>query len=131
MFYESLIPYYSPYEEQEILRQMDAFNYSPTIETSPFYNYSKQKDHSSTLSSSNSRLTKKIMMNKQKSNVDALSFCHTIYITTKTNRTCPTSDESQLFLLPDICCTVPTSKWSNQMRIRWIIFVDRWHCVFC
>lgn len=110
MFYENLIPYYSPYEEQEILRQMETFNYSTPIENNPFYNYSKQKEYSSALSSSNPpRLTKKI----EHSNVDAISFCHTIYITMKKNRTSPTSDESQLFLLPDICCTVPASKLSN------------------
>lgn len=156
MFYGNLIPYYSPYEEQELLRQLNTFNqhqqqHRQQHENS-FYYYNKRRECStsslinSSLSnnststttsssspssstnlfptSSHTSISKKIA----DSDVDALSFCHTIYITIKKRRnTTPSCSspsslnyshqspgDSQLLLLPDICCTIPASKLSCQ-----------------
>jgi len=155
MFYESVIPYYSPYEEEELLRQMNTFNHHhyqqpqqqqrhQQQQQNSFYYYNKRKDgsssslinsslsnYSSSASSSsssnfcpippNSSVSKKVI----DSDVDALSFCHTIYITIKKRRNTPSCSSSpslncshqlpgdtQLLLLPDICCTIPASKLS-------------------
>ncbi|CAF3742067.1 unnamed protein product [Rotaria sordida] len=142
MFYENLIPYYSSYEEEKFLRQMDTFNQQ---QQNPFYynnnNNNKRKEYSSSSSSllnspmlNNSStpssssffptLTNKSISKKVIHSTDALSFCHTIYITIKKRRNMPScsslsspslnythqsSDDSQLLLLPDICCTIPTT----------------------
>lgn len=133
MLYENIIPYYSTYEEDKFLRQMDTFNQH---KSNPFYynpniiiNNNKRKDFSSTSSSSsffptptNNAMSKKIIHS-----TDALSFCHTIYITVKKRRNTPSdspspspdythqsAEESQLLLLPDICCTIPASKLSSK-----------------
>ncbi|CAF1143459.1 unnamed protein product [Rotaria sordida] len=142
MFYENLIPYYSSYEEEKFLRQMDTFNQQ---QQNPFYynnnNNNKRKEYSSSSSSllnspmlNNSptpssssffpTLTNKSISKKVIHSTDALSFCHTIYITIKKRRNMPScsslsspslnythqsSDDSQLLLLPDICCTIPTT----------------------
>ncbi|CAF0863112.1 unnamed protein product [Rotaria sordida] len=142
MFYENLIPYYSSYEDEKFLRQMDTFNQQ---QQNPFYynnnNNNKRKEYSSSSSSllnspmlNNSptpssssffpTLTNKSISKKVIHSTDALSFCHTIYITIKKRRNMPScsslsspslnythqsSDDSQLLLLPDICCTIPTT----------------------
>ncbi|CAF0826763.1 unnamed protein product [Rotaria sordida] len=142
MFYENLIPYYSSYEEEKFLRQMDTFNQQ---QQNPFYynnnNNNKRKEYSSSSSSllnspmlNNSStpssssffptLTNKSISKKVIHSTDALSFCHTIYITIKKRRNMPScsslsspslnythqsSDDSQLLLLPDICCTILTT----------------------
>ncbi|CAF0905537.1 unnamed protein product [Adineta steineri] len=151
MFYENLIPYYSPYEEQVLLRQMNnTFNqhkhhhhhqqqYKQHQQDS-FYYFDKRKEYTSSSTSSliNSSLlnnpplsssspsvfptsTKQPISKKViTSDVDALSFCHTIYVTIKKNLNSPSCTspnythqlpgDSQLLLLPDICCTIPASK---------------------
>ena len=130
MFYENLIPYYSPYEEQEILRQMNRFNHRHRHQKNSFYYYNKKQEYtsaslinsslpnSSLSSTSSSSLSKKII----DPTVDALSFCHTIYITIKKHRDASSSSsgDSQLLLLPDICCTIPASKlsYSNCMILN-------------
>ncbi len=125
MLYENLIPYYSPYEEQELLRQMDHFNlhHHHQQQQNSLYYYNKKNEYtssslinaslpnSSLSSTSSSSISKKII----NPTVDALSFCHTIYITVKKHRntsSCLSSEDSQLLLLPDICCTIPASKLS-------------------
>jgi hypothetical protein len=146
MFYESLIPYYSPYEEQELLRQLNTFNHyhpqqrqqqnsfylnkrkeypSSSLKKSSLSNYSSTTSSSSSSNlypkSTNSSVSKKVT----NSDVDALSFCHTIYITVNKHRNTPSyssspslnyshqlPEDSQLLLLPDICCTIPASKLS-------------------
>ena len=150
MFYENLFPYYTSYEEQEVLRHMNTFNHyhhhqypQQQQQQNSFYYYNKRKECSSSglinssslpstssISSSqpnifpiskNSSLSKKTI----NSDVDALSFCHTIYITVKKHRntsSCSSTPslnyshtspgDSQLLLLPDICCTIPASKLS-------------------
>lgn len=116
MFYENLIPFYSPYEEQELLRQFDSldhhYNQQPEKSNSFYYYNPKQENPSSSSSISNPNVSKKMV----NSNVDALSFCHTIYITIQqnpSNPSCPSlTEDSQLLLLPDICCTIPASKLS-------------------
>jgi hypothetical protein len=147
MFYENFIPYYSSYEEQELLRQLNTYNKN---QPSSFYYNNKRKEYSSLSfvnsslatnsstscsssslpssssnffpTSTNTSISKKVI----DSNVDALSFCHTIYITVKKRRNTPscsspsssinyshqTPEDSQLLLLPDICCTIPASKLS-------------------
>jgi len=147
MFYENFIPYYSPYEEEDLLRQIDTFNHQQQQQQrNSFYYYNKRKEcsssslinsslsnnSSSSYSSSSSNffptsenpsISKKVI----NSDVDALSFCHTIYITIKKRRNTPscsssptlnyshqTPGDSQLLLLPDICCTIPASKLSSK-----------------
>ena len=144
MFYENLIPYYSPYEEQELLRQLDTFHpldhhyqqQQPPPPSNSLYYFNKKKEYlpsssssasllNSSMSSSslaNPNLSKKIV----DTNVDALSFCHTIYITIQQNPTNPScsslTEDCQLLLLPDICCTIPASKLSSiAVRKRWNI----------
>jgi hypothetical protein len=145
MFYESLIPYYSPYEEEEeLLRQMNTFNHhhQQQQQQNSLYYYNKRKEgsssslinsslsnYSSSASSSSSSSSKFLPTSTSKkvinSDVDALSFCHTIYITIKKRRNTPSCspssslnysrqlpEDSQLLLLPDICCTIPASKLS-------------------
>jgi hypothetical protein len=139
MFYENLIPYYSPYEEQELLRQMDTFNHQQQQQKKPFYYYNKQEEcassflrnsslskNSSSSTSASSLLANPTISKKiSNSNVDALPFCHTVYITIKKRRNTPfcssssslnyshqSPGDSQLLLLPDICCTIPASKLS-------------------
>jgi len=147
MFYENLISYYTPYEEKVLLRQMNTFNeQQQKQEPNSFYYYEKRKEcsapslinssllNNSSISSSSPSLfptstnkpgTKKVM----KSDVDALSFCHTIYITIKKCRNTPPCSsstphyshqipgDSQLLLLPDICCTIPASKLSSSISM--------------
>jgi hypothetical protein len=138
MFYENLLPYYSTYEEQELLRQMNTFNHHQQHQKqNSLYYYNKTKECSlsslinpslsnnstskSFLTSTNPSISKKVM----NSNVDALSFCHTIYITVKKRQNSPSCSsssslnyshqlpkDSELLLLPDICCTIPASKLS-------------------
>lgn len=129
MFYENLIPYYSPYEEQELLRQFDTFDpldhrYNPQQQQqqNSFYYYNTKKENPPPSSSiTNPTVSKKIT----NSNVDALSFCHTIYITIQqnpSNPSCPSlTEDSQLLLLPDICCTIPAGKLS------YIDVIKRWN----
>ncbi len=119
MFYENLIPYYSPYEEQELLRQMENFNpHQQQQKQNSVYYYKKKNEYSSASfingclpnsslsATSSSSISKKIIDPA----VDALSFCHTIYVTIKKHRDTSSSKDSQLLLLPDICCTIPASK---------------------
>ncbi len=142
MFYDNLIPYYSPYEEQELLRQMDTFNRQQhQQQRNSFYYNNKRKEYSppsllnssisnNSLTSSSSSSLLSTSTNKSKTkkvisaDVDALSFCHTIYITVKKHQNTPSCSspsvnyshqspgDSQLLLLPDICCTIPASKLS-------------------
>ncbi|CAF2115192.1 unnamed protein product [Rotaria magnacalcarata] len=138
MFYENLIPYYAPYDEESFLRQVDTFNQQQQQQQTSFYYSNKRKEYasSSLLNSSilnnpatsasssffptlqSNSLSKKIVHS-----TDALSFCHTIYITIKKHRNTPSRssssplinythqspEESQLLLLPDICCTIPAT----------------------
>lgn len=146
MLYENFYSYYSPYEEQELLRQMDLFdqprlnslNYSRHQKKSYTSSGSSVIDSSSPSSSSSSSAASSSTNQSESkkvtpSNLDTLSFCHTIYITINKGGTTPSSSSSvdyshlspedcQLLLLPDICCTIPTSKWSSLTRdhIDWI-----------
>lgn len=145
MFYENFIPYYGPYEEETFLRQMDTFSQQqqqPQPQQNNLYYNNKRKEYSATSSlinpsvrnhnptnSSSSSffptLTNNSLSKKVVHSTDALSFCHTIYITIKKHRDTPSfsssspsinythqePEQSQLLLLPDICCTIPASKF--------------------
>ena len=149
MLYENLYSYYSPYEEQELLRQMDLFA-QPRL-NSLYYSNHQKKSYTSSGSSvidsstsspssaaSSSATSQPTSKKVTPSNLDTLSFCHTIYITINKGGTTPSSsssvdyshlspEDSQLLLLPDICCTIPTSKWSSwaserkRDRLDWIL----------
>lgn len=134
MFYENLIPYYSPYEEQELLRQFDTLDpldhhhYQQQRQQNSLYYFNKKKEYppSSSISSSSSSTNPNLSKKMVDSNVDALSFCHTIYITIQQNPTnhpsCSSlTEDCQLLLLPDICCTIPASKLSS------IDVIKRWN----
>ncbi|CAF0828701.1 unnamed protein product [Adineta ricciae] len=149
MFYENLIPYYSPYEEQVLLRQMHSIGqqeHQHSRQENSFYYHNRRKEFASSTSLINSSLLNHTPLSSSSpsffppspsnsppskkmtnSDLDALSFCHTIYITIKKNRnslSCSSSSsslntypqqvsgDSQLLLLPDICCTIPASKLS-------------------
>ena len=155
MLYENLYSYYSPYEEQELLRQMDHFDQPPRLSS---LNYSRRQkksytssgssviDSSPSSSAASSSPSQSSSKKVTPSNLDTLSFCHTIYITINKGGTTPSSSSSvdyahlspedcQLLLLPDICCTIPTSKWSSltreRERSRWLnIIVDDDDIVF-
>jgi hypothetical protein len=140
MLYENLYSYYSSYEDREFLRHMEDFQQPPTSNALCYYNRKKDltsskcslfnssisNDSSTSSSTSDSPISKKIMP----SNLDNLSFCHTIYITINKSGTMPSSSssldythsssgDSQLLVLPDICCTIPASKLSS-IRTDWI-----------
>lgn len=145
MFYENVHSCYLPCEEHELLRRMEPFS-RHRAPSNTFYPSAKRKGlagsllfdastKSSLVSSSSSSpyfplSTKKANPKKiSPTNIDALSFCHTIYITINKDGPNPSCSsfldyshaspaDSQLLLLPDICCTIPASKLSSQ---RWLV----------
>lgn len=145
MLYENLIPLYVPYEDP-VLRQLNSLHahaYPPARAQNSCAYPARRKEygssaslikssllnHSSLSSSSPSFFPPAVAGSKKvtSSELDALSFCHTIYITVKKNPnslSCSSSasslncaphapGDSQLLVLPDICCTIPASKSSD------------------
>ena len=119
-------------QQQQQQQQQNSFCYykkrkecsSPSLINPSLLNNSSISSSSPSLfpTSTNKPVSKKVI----NSDVDALSFCHTIYITIKKRRNTPSCSsssslnyphqspgDSQLLLLPDICCTIPASKLSS------------------